>query len=628
MKIRTSLLILGLGLSLSALAATPPNILWISAEDINARFGCYGDPHAITPHLDQLASEGMRYTHAFTTAGVCAPCRSGIITGLYQTTLGTQHMRCRATLPDYVRPFPTYLRQNGYYCSNNRKQDYQFDTPKDTWDASSGEAHWRNRPKEDQPFFAVFNFTGCHESGIASEEKYEEVTKDLTPEQRQDPNALTTFPPYYPETPRAREDWKRQYELITAMDAWVGDLIGQLKEDGLYENTIIFYWADHGVGLPRAKRWLYDSGVHIPLIVRIPEGLRRDGQGIPGTVVDRLVSSIDFGATVLNLAGVDIPDHVQGQAFLGADLPPPRQYVYGARDRMDERYDIIRMVRDDRYKYIRNYEPLKTYYQYMNTPEKGALMRELRTLHEAGKLEPKAEYYFNSAKPVEELYDTRVDPHEVFNLAADPGHAAILRRMRGAHLEWVKSTRDTGLLAEPILVEREKVIGHRYGILRRNDDPTLAARVAETAVLASQGMEALPALQKALGDRDAAVRYWAATGVGNIGPPASSTAAEMTKAMGDPSPVVRVAAARALCRLGKPSKALPVLVEVLRDGEQWERLHAAIVLDEIDQLANPVKEAMRAALQPREDLYAAGKYVVRVLNRALNQLEGTENIAP
>lgn len=242
-----------------------PNILWLSCEDISPHLHCYGYENAITPNLDQLASEGIRYTRAFTTAGVCAPCRSGIITGMYQTTLGTHHMRCTAQLPPEVKPFPTYLKDAGYYCTNNSKQDYQFKTPAGTWDDSSGKGHWRNRPDKDQPFFAVFNYTGCHESGIASKGKYESVTKNLTPEQRQDPAKLK-LPPYYPDTPVVREDWKRNYELITAMDAWAGDLIDQLKEDGLYEKTIILYWSDHGVGLPRAKRWLYNSGTHIPLI--------------------------------------------------------------------------------------------------------------------------------------------------------------------------------------------------------------------------------------------------------------------------------------------------------------------------------------------------------------------------
>ena len=217
-----------------------PNIVWISCEDISPHLGCYGDPHAITPHLDQLAREGVRYTHAFTTAGVCAPCRSGIITGMYQTTLGTHHMRCTATLPNFIKPFPIYLRRAGYYCTNRSKTDYQFRHPRETWDAAKGKAaHWRKRPDKDQPFFAVFNFTGCHESGIARAEKYRSVTRGLKPEQRQDAARLTTLPPYYPDTAVVREDWKRNYELITAMDTWAGKLIQELKDDGLYELSLI-----------------------------------------------------------------------------------------------------------------------------------------------------------------------------------------------------------------------------------------------------------------------------------------------------------------------------------------------------------------------------------------------------
>lgn len=608
----------------SHVTAQKPNILWISCEDISAHLGCYEDPHAITPNLDKLASEGVRYTHAFTSAGVCAPCRSGIITGMYQTTLGTQHMRGNAQLPPEVKPFPAYLRQAGYYCTNNSKEDYQFVTPKDVWDDSSKNGHWRNRSNPDQPFFSVFNFTGCHESGIASVGKYRDVTKDLDPSQRQNAEELTTFPPYYPETPDAREDWKRNYELITAMDAWAGDLISQLKEDGLYENTIIMYWSDHGVGLPRAKRWLYDSGTRVPLIVRIPKELQVGEQGKPGEVTDQLVSSIDFGPTVLNLTGIEIPSHVQGIPFLGENVSSPREFVFGARDRMDERYDIIRMARDKRFKYIRNYEPLKTYYQYMNTPEKGKTMADLRRLHEEGKLPPAAEYYFSPRKPVEELYDTWADPHEINNIAENPKYAATLEKLRQAHLDWVKRTRDTGLIAEPILVEREKAIGHRYGVLRQIDDPTFNNRLADIAVKASEGPTALPALMEGLEDSDAAIRYWGAVGVGNIGTAAREAEGAIRLALNDSSSVVRTAAARALCRIGLPEEALPVLVKELQEGEQWERLHAAIVLDEIDDAARPVIARMHEALVPREDLYAKGKYVVRVINRALNQLEGTQ----
>lgn len=606
-----------------------PNIIWISAEDISPHLGCYGDPHAITPNLDRLATEGVRYTHAFTTAGVCAPCRSGIITGMYQTTLGTQHMRSEAKLPPHIRPFPICLREAGYYCTNNSKQDYQFKTPSGTWDESSSQAHWRNRKEKSQPFFAVFNFTGCHESGIASASKYLSVTKNLKPEQRQNPEQLTTFPPYYPDSPIAREDWKRNYELITAMDEWAGKILQQLQDDELDQETIVFFWSDHGVGLPRAKRWLYDSGTRIPLIVRIPPKYRRNQQALPGTVSDQLVSSIDFGPTVLNLCSIAVPEYMQGQPFLGADLPDARKYVYGARDRMDERYDIIRMVRNQRFQYIRNYEPLKTFYQYMNTAEQGATMADLRKRHEAGMLRPEADAYFAATKPVEELYDCAADPHELQNLANDPQYADVLHELRQAHLSWVKETRDLGLVAEPILVERERTVGHRFGILRGPGADYAADRIAETAALASSGPAAAVALTQALSDTDAAVRYWGATGLGNIDEDARAASAELKRVLlEDSSAVVQIAAARALCRMQQPQPALSVLVRHLQHGEQWERLHAAIVLDEIDEQARPVIAELHAALRPRPDLYANGKYVVRVVNRALNQLEGTSRQVP
>ncbi|MHC4594828.1 MAG: sulfatase family protein, partial [Planctomycetota bacterium] len=363
---------------------------------------------------------------------------------------------------------------------------------RDAWDQSSKKAHWRNR-KNGQSFFAVFNFTGCHESGIAGESKYISVTKRLKPSQRQDPDKLK-LPPYYPDTPIVREDWKRNYELITAMDAWAGDLIQQLKEDGLYEDTIIFFWSDHGVGLPRAKRWLYDSGSHIPLVVRIPERFRTYDQGKPGSLNDQLVSSIDFGPTVMNLVGLRVPQYMQGQPFLGPNLPRPRAYVFGARDRMDERYDIIRSVRDKRHRYIRNYEPLKPYYQYMNTPEKGATMKEIRRLHAEGKLSPAAKLFMADRKPVEELYDLRNDPHEVNNLADVPKYRSVLERMRKVHRQWVQETKDLGLIPEPELVEREKKYGDRYAILRQGGGDALNNRLGEVAALASTGKRALPKL--------------------------------------------------------------------------------------------------------------------------------------
>lgn len=609
-----------------ARAGDRPNILWLSCEDISAHLGCYGDELATTPVLDHLATEGVRYTNATVTAGVCAPCRSGIITGMYQTTIGTQHMRSNAELPEFIKPFPVYLRQAGYYCTNNSKKDYQFREPSDTWDVSSGKAHWRSRPDPQQPFFAVFNYTGCHESAIASADKYRKVTEGL---EKHDRDVLVrTLPPYYPDTPVTREDWGRYYDVITAMDRWAGQMLEQLEEDGLADDTIVIYWSDHGVGLPRAKRWLYDSGMHVPLIVRIPPKYRQAGQGIPGTVDDRLVSLMDLGPTTLNLTGVAIPEHVQGRPFLGANLPSEREYVFGARDRMDERYDIIRAVRDKRYKYIRNYEAWKTYYQYMNTPEKGATMREIRRVDEAGELPPAAAKFMAPTKPVEELYDLRLDPHELNNLADSPEHRAVLQRMRGAHLDWVLETRDVGLIPEAELVAREQKFGSRYAILRQPGSESLVRRIRDTASLTLEGAESLPKLVRATEDPDAVVRYWAAIGIGNLAPQASSEADRMIEALDDESPSVRIAAARALARMNRTDAALPILVRELADGPQWVRLAAAIVLDEIDEAARPALETMRQALTPRKDLLWNGKYTVRVINRALNELLGTNNSVP
>jgi uncharacterized sulfatase len=619
---KTLLSFLILLLSAPVVAAERPNILWLSAEDINAHFGCYGDPHAITPNVDQLAKEGVRYTNAYTAAGVCAPCRSTIITGMYQTTIGTMHMRCNAVLPDSIKPFSVYLRQAGYYCTNNSKTDYQFKAPKDTWDSSSSKAHWKNRKNDDTPFFAVFNFTGCHESGIASAGKYKSVTSKLTAEERQDPAKLSTLPPYYPDTPVVREDWKRNYELITALDHWIGKHIADLKEAGLYENTIIVFWSDHGVGLPRAKRWLYDSGTRIPLVVRIPEKFRTSGQGEPGTVDDQLVSSLDFGITTLNLAGLPAPKVTQGRAFLGTNLTPPRDFIYGARDRMDERYDIIRSVRDKRYRYIRNYEPLKPYYQYMNTPEKGATMKELRRVAKTGKMPAEMKLFMAERKPVEEFYDLEKDPHEVNNLIGNKDYLGEIKRLRNAHQKWSTETRDLGLIPEPEIILREEKAGSRYAILAETEDKNLPARLSRMAELASSGPKALPDLLKGLDDKDPAVRYWAAIGIGNNASDDGVSSIFSLKLMqDDSSTVVRIAAARALLRIGKyETEALAELSKALESPEQWSRLHAAIVLDEADEKARPALPALQKSLKNQPN-----KYIVRVANKAVNDLLGTKN---
>ena len=606
-----------------------PNIVWISCEDISPHLGCYGDPHAITPNLDKLAQEGTRYTNAFTTAGVCAPCRSAIITGMYQNSIGTHHMRCNATLPTWLKPFPVYLREAGYYCTNNSKTDYQFSKPakKEIWDICGAKGHWKNRPQKSQPFFAVFNFTGCHESGIASESKYMSVTEDLLPSQRQNPKELTTLPPYYPDTTITREDWKRNYELITAMDAWAGDLIQQLKDAGEYDNTIIIYWSDHGVGLPRAKRWLYDSGTHIPLIIRVPEKFQKSLDISSLATDNQLISAVDFAPTVLNIAGIDPPSYLQGRAFLGLHLSPPRKFVYGARDRMDERYDIIRTVRGPQYRYIRNFEPLKPYYQYMNTPEKGATMQEIRKKEASGQLDPVMALFSAHEKPVEELYDTHADPFEIHNLADDPAFSQRLSEMRHALSKWQNEIGDVGLIPEAEIEILEQDAGSRFAILqsttKNSSTEKRLAMLVDIATSASEGPASIPKLLDALQNEDASIRYWAATGIGNIGPAATSTLKRVVESLNDPSPSVRIAAARAVAKLGSPEEALPVLEAELQSDHQWGRLAAAIVLDEMDEEARPALPSLQQAL-----LNQPNKYIVRVANRAINELENTDHQVP
>jgi N-sulfoglucosamine sulfohydrolase len=424
-----------------------PNILWISVEDMSPDLGCYGDRYAITPNIDRLAAQGVRYTRCFTHAGVCAPSRSGIITGMYPTTIGTHHMRCKGVPPANVKCFTEYLRAAGYYCTNQSKTDYNFDAPLTAWDENGAKSHWRNRPAG-SPFVAVINLTTTHESQVRLPDGgFARRTAALAADERHDP-AKAVLPPYYPDTPVVRRDWARYHDLITAMDKQVGKILKDLEHDGLSDNTIVFFWSDHGRGLPRAKRWLYDSGTHIPLIVRWP------GKRDRGATNDDLVAAIDFGPTVLSLASVPIPKHIQGRAFLGPAKGPPREYIFGARDRMDETYDIIRSVRDKRYKYLKNYEPQKTYAQPIEYMDQMPTMKELRRLNADEKLTGPPALFFRATKPVEELFDTDADPHEIQNLADSPAHQDVLHRLRAAHEAWRKETADLGLIPEKELWEK------------------------------------------------------------------------------------------------------------------------------------------------------------------------------
>ena len=443
-------------------AGSRPNILWILVEDASPDIGSYGDPYARTPTLDRLAQEGARFTRAFSTAPVCAPSRSTLFTGMYASSTGALHMRSAAVPPPYVKGMPEYLRAAGYFTLNRDKADYNISAtptednngalllrtvPLGAWDESGPHAHWRHR-EPGQPFFAVISPQVTHESRLfMPEEQFAKEVAHLKPADRHDP-ARATLPPYYPDTPVARANWTRYYDMWTEADHQVADILRELDEDGLAANTVVIFASDHGRGFPRAKRWAYDAGIRVPLIVRWP------GRVAAGTVREDLVSFIDLPATMLALAGVPIPKHFQGQVFLGPDPAAPREFVYVHRDRMDQVPDTIRAVRDTRYKYIRNFFPDRPYAQILAYGEQVPMLQEWRRAFAAGELKGPQLLFFAPSKPAEELYDTETDPHEVVNLAERPSEQARLERFRAALAAWMKATGDLGLVPERELKER------------------------------------------------------------------------------------------------------------------------------------------------------------------------------
>jgi N-sulfoglucosamine sulfohydrolase len=438
--------------------ASRPNIVWISNEDMSPHLGAYGDALARTPVLDRFARESVRYTHAFTTAPVCAPSRAAIITGMYQTAIGAHHMRTTedgvpelpgpylAVPPFYVKAFPEYLRAAGYYTSNRAKTDYQFGVPFTIWDDLGQTAHWRNRRDPNQPFFSVFNLEITHESRIfptSPARKGKPLVTDL---------ARIDVPPYYPDTPAVREELGRMYDNIADMDGQVGEILKQLDDDGLAANTIVFYWSDHGDGVPRAKRSLYDSGLHVPLMVRCPKQLAAACGA--ASVSEQLVSFIDLAPTVLALAGVEIPAHLQGRVLVGPKAGPAPEFVFGARDRMDIEYDMMRSARDAQFLYVRNFAPELPYAGHIIYRNQSAIMQEWFRLQAEGKLSGSAALWMRTSRPAEELFDTKTDPHQIRNLAAEPAHRATLERMRKAVTDWMTRIGDQGLINEAEMIQR------------------------------------------------------------------------------------------------------------------------------------------------------------------------------
>ncbi|BCS84546.1 sulfatase [Prevotella herbatica] len=435
-----------------------PNIIWITCEDISPYMSIYGADIVKTPNIDQLAHEGMKFQSVYTTAGVSAPSRSCFITGMYPTSIGTQHMRTKvlnkaiaakldhpsysAVIPSFVKCFTEYLRMNGYYTTNCMKEDYQFDAPVTAWDESSAAASYRNRPAG-KPFFAVFNHFITHESQLFKKSYLFENHPELLINESQ----IKKLPSYYKNTKVARECMALMLSNVQMMDYQVGQLIKQLKADGVYDNSYVIFFSDHGGTMPWMKREILERGTHIPFIVKFPKGANA------GKINNDLISSVDFAPTMLSLAGVKIPNYMQGQAFLGSQTSKvKRQYVFAGRDRMDECTDRVRSVRDHRYRYIYNFMPNQPKYQAISYRERLPMMKEILELHKAGELDQYQDDWFTPIKPQEELYDVEKDPDEIHNLATDLAYKDKLIELRKAFRSWLNKVGDLSYMPEKDMV--------------------------------------------------------------------------------------------------------------------------------------------------------------------------------
>ncbi|QZT38806.1 sulfatase [Halosquirtibacter xylanolyticus] len=535
-----------------------PNILWITSEDNSAYLGCYGDKNATTPNLDRLASKGVIFNNAFANAPVCAPARNTIITGMYSTSMGTEHMRSNHPMPLFVKGFPIYLRKEGYYCTNNKKEDYNTSNELRVWNDSSPKASYRNRAKG-QPFFHIKNLVVSHESCIHDSIPMEKL--------QHDPKKMVV-PPYHPDTKAVRHDWAQFYDKITEMDRQVGEILAELEKDGEADNTIVIYYSDHGGVLPRSKRFLYETGTKVPMIAYFPPKYAHLNPWGVGKHTDRLVSFVDLAPTMLSLCGVKIPNYMQGKAFMGKGALKPKTYVHMYRGRMDEKYDLVRAVRDKRYRYIRNFMPYKISGQHLNYLWKAPSTRSWEREYLAGRCN-KVQSAFWEPRPIEELYDVERDPWEVDNLADNPQYQEVLKRMRKVNHEWMIRTHDTGFIPEGELMSyNENCDGYDYVRNIKNKEIITAAEKAMTPNVRNDK------LLRMFNASNPSIRYWGLNGmIFNKRDDKKITTKALTL-LKDPSFDVKVAAIEALYPLGYEKESMDALIHLFDiDGNQYQFCH-------------------------------------------------------
>ncbi len=560
----------------AAETGTRPNILWVVSEDNTFHYvGAYGDPLARTPNLDHLARQGVTFDHVYTEP-VCAPSRSTIITGRYASSLGTQHMRSLRPLPADVKFFPEYLRAAGYFCTNNNKTDYNTSTiadhgrrveingngqargfadGKDTvysdvWNENGPHAHWRHR-QPGQPFFAVFNFMESHESRVITRQR---LTTDP---------AKVRVPAYLPDTPVVRNDLAQYYDCVSRADAAIGKVLAELEADGLADDTIVLYYSDNGGVIEGPKRFLNDQGTHVAMIARFPNKFAALAPSLPDTHDGQLINFVDLAPTVLSLAGLSIPDSMQGRAFAGAVRSGPPKFTLTFADRMDERYNLVRSVTDGRYRYVRDYYPDRPWGQHIDYLWQAAFMREWELHYQAGSLTPAQRRFFEPAH-AEALFDCETDPDNVRDLSRDPAQQERLRTMRAALKETLVRIRDTGFMPEPMMIAEAN--GGSPTIAAADDRRYPLHRLLELLDRLQLGED--PAAQEAAAaaasDPLPVVRYWAAVAA------LHGKFANTDRLLNDSDPVVRVTAAEALLRDGENPKAMRVIDDAVEQTQQPE----------------------------------------------------------
>jgi uncharacterized sulfatase len=562
-----------------------PNILWITTEDNGPQYGIYGDSYATTPNIDKLATRGFRYRTVWSNGPVCGAARTALITGVYPQSNGGEHMRSMVRLPEFMKLYPAMLREAGYYTTNSNKTDYNF-ADIGTWDEFSTTAHWKNR-KPGQPFFSIFNIMDSHESFVRRR-----------PHTWEHDILKAPVPEYMPDVREVREDWAQYYDQLTAVDRILGQRIAELEAAGLADDTIIMHYGDHGAGMPRSKRFPYNSGLQVGLVVYVPpkyQSLVPPELRQPGSESTRLVSFVDLAPTLLSIVGVKPPAWMEGRAFLGSYIAPGPEALFGFRGRMDERYDLMRTARDQRYVYVRNYMPHRPYGQHVDYMFVTNTTAVWKKMFDSGELKPPQTYFWES-KPTEELYDLQADKWEVHNLAGSPAHRAALEKLRKALDAQERTTRDVGFMPEYELHRDEKTIT----AYERGRDPRRYDfdRVYAMAQAATDRAVPLARVKPGLADKDPIVRYWAATGILVRGKDAVAAAsADLAKLADDPEPGPQIVASEALARYGAPDlrkRALDALLarsDASRNHE-YVAMFALNALNQVTDLPDDVKAAV------------------------------------